>query len=127
MHLNLRYSPFSLCYSTHSLRDLVDWQRALTYCQLLAIKVNHFFFLKKLKRYFYLLLLYYSKKLALRRENNGISLFNYSRDPKIMDFFRRYYPYLVSNPLCLANLLQRQLTSCFLILFSSVSVNSGRT
>ena len=50
MHLNLRYSPFSLCYSTHSLRDLVDWQRALTYCQLLAIKVNHFFFSKEIKK-----------------------------------------------------------------------------
>ena len=82
-----------------------------------------FFFLKKVKRCFYLLLLYYSRKPPLKLQINGTSLFNYSRDPKIMDFFRRYYPYLVSNPLCWANLLRRQLT----LFFFPVSVNSGRT
>ena len=78
----------------------------------------------KSPNFFNLLLLYYSRKPPLKLQINGISLFNYSRDPKIMDFFRRYYPYLVSNPLCLANLLQRQLTSFFsFFLISLYKVN----
>ena len=69
-------------------------------CLLLKLPLLFFFFfffdlfLKKVKWYFYLPLLYYSRKPPLKLQINGISLFNYSRDPKIMDFFRRYYPYL---------------------------------
>ena len=90
------------------------------YCQCLLLTFFLFFFLKKVKWRFYLLLLYYSRKPPLKLQINGISLFNHSRDPKIMDFFRRYYPYLVSNPLCLANLLQRQLTSFFSFFFPCI-------
>ena len=64
---------------------LYKTKRPLMYCQCLLLT---------LKWRFYLLLLYYSRKPPLKLQINGISLFNYSRDPKIMDFFRRYYPYL---------------------------------